>query len=81
LTVDVELPPKFTLFAERRFSAISKDDLVLVEGSLNMFTIVAPLSVGTCLILRSLTSLKVWAVCKICIMSEAEYFEMSIKCL
>ena len=48
----VEEPPKFRLSQERRFSASSNDERVRVEGSLNMFTTVRPLSVGTFLILR-----------------------------
>ena len=42
----------------RRFSAISNEERVRVEGSLNMFTTVKPLSVGTFLMRRSLTCLK-----------------------
>ena len=56
LTVEVEEPPKLRLSAERRFSASSKELRVRVEGSLNILTMVLPLSVGTFLIARSLTS-------------------------
>ena len=80
-TVEVELPPKFRLLALRRFSAISNDERVRVDGSLNMLTTVTPLSVGTCLMRRSLTSLKRTAVSRTVMMSSAEYSVMSIRCL
>ena len=39
-TVEVDEPPKFSVSRERRFSAISNELRVRVEGSLNMFTTV-----------------------------------------
>ena len=39
-TVEVDEPPKFNVSHERRFSAISNELRVRVEGSLNMFTTV-----------------------------------------
>ncbi len=80
-TVAVDEPPKFSESAERRFSAISKEERVRVEGSLNMFTTVKPFSVGTFLMRRSLTCLKVLAVSRMVMMSSAEYSVMSMRCL
>ena len=80
-TVEVADPPKLRLSAERRFSASSKEDRVRVEGSLNMLTIVLPLSVGTFLIARSLTAENAFAVSRMVMMSESEYSVMSIRCL
>ena len=81
LTVEVEEPPKLRLSAERRFSASSKELRVRVEGSLNMLTMVLPLSVGTFLIARSLTSENALAVSRMSLMSSSEYSVMSIRCL
>ena len=80
-TVEVDDPPKFRELAERRFSAISNDERVRVDGSLNMLTTVKPLSVGTCLMRRSLTCLNFSAVSSISMRSSAEYSVMSIRCL
>ena len=52
-----------------------------VEGSLNMLTMVLPLSVGTFLIARSLTSENALAVSRMSLMSSSEYSVMSIRCL
>jgi hypothetical protein len=52
----------FTVSAESRFSANSNDTRVRVDASKNRLTIVAPRSVGTFLIARSLISLKGSAV-------------------
>ena len=54
---------------------------VRVEGSLNMLTMVLPLSVGTFLIARSLTSENALAVSRMSLMSSSEYSVMSIRCL
>ena len=54
---------------------------VRVDGSLNMLTTVTPFKVGTCLMRRSLTSLKRTAVSRTVMMSSAEYSVMSIRCL
>ena len=81
LTVDVEEPPKFRLSADRRFSASSKELRVRVEGSLNMLTMVLPLSVGTFLMARSLTWEKAFAVSRMVMRSVSEYSRMSIRCL
>ena len=47
---------KFSESADRRFSAISKEERVRVEGSTKKFTTVLPRSVGTFLISR-------WLIC------------------
>ena len=48
---------------------------------MNMFTTVKPFSVGTFLMRRSLTCLKVLAVSRMVMMSSAEYSVMSMRCL
>ena len=55
----------FTVSAERRFSANSNEMRVRVDASKNRLTIVAPRSVGTFLIARSLISLNGSAVSRI----------------
>ena len=55
----------FTVSADRRFSANSNDTRVRVDASKKRFTIVAPRSVGTFLIARSLISLNGSAVSRI----------------
>ena len=80
-TVEVEEPPKFSVSADRRFSASSKELRVRVEGSLNILTMVLPLRVGTFLMVRSLTSENALAVCRMVMSSESEYSEISMRCL
>ena len=55
----------FTVSADRRFSANSNEMRVRVDASKNRLTIVAPRSVGTFLIARSLISLNGSAVSRI----------------
>ena len=69
LTDDCEAE-KFITSADKRFSANSKDNLVLVEFSKNKLAIVISRSEGTFLIGRLITSLKWSAVLKI---SSSEY--------
>ena len=71
-TVEVEEPPKLSVSHDRRFSASSNEERVRVEGSLNMFTTVKPLSVGTFLMRRSFTARKLAAVSRIRVISSAE---------
>ena len=78
-TVEVDDPPKLSVSHERRFSAISNELRVRVEGSLNMFTTVKPRSVGTFLMRRSLTLLKRSAVVRMVMMSSREYSVMSMR--
>ena len=61
-TTDDPLEEMFTVSAERRFSANSKDTRVRVEGSKNRFTMVLPRSTGTFLISRLEISLNGSAV-------------------
>ena len=67
LTVSIKVSPFFTedcaaekliTSADKRFSANSKDNFVLVEFSKNKFAIVISLNEGTFLIGRLMTSLK-----------------------
>ena len=51
------------------------------RGSLNMLTMVLPLSVGTFLMARSLTSENALAVSRMSLISSSEYSVMSIRCL
>src|SRR5215217_1200240 len=62
LLTDEPAAATFTVSAESRFSANSKEIRVRVEASKNRFTMVFPRSAGTFLIARSLTSLNGSAV-------------------
>src|SRR5437016_5214275 len=61
---------KFSVSAERRFSAISKDTRVRVEASMNRLMTSCPRSAGTFFTGRSLTSLKPSAVSRMRVISS-----------
>src|SRR6266849_6130669 len=63
---------KLSVSAERRFSAISNDTRVRVDGSMKRLMTSWPRSAGTFLTGRSLTSLKPSAVSRISVISSGE---------
>ena len=81
LVVDELEAEKLMTSPERRLPAISKLVRVRVEGSRKRLMMVRPRRVGSFLIARSLTSLKLLAVSKISTISSAEYSSMSMRCL
>ena len=62
---------KLSVSADNRFSAISKEERVRVEGSMKKFTTVLPRSVGTFLMARVDTSAKARAVSRMRVISSA----------
>jgi hypothetical protein len=72
---------KFRESAESRFSAISKEERVRVEGSMKKLTMVRPLSVGTFLMGRCETSRKDSAVSRMSRISSGSSGSMPSRCL
>ena len=81
LLTDDELALKFTISALSRRSASSNEMRVRVLFSKNKFTTVVSRSVGTFLIGRLITSLKLSAVLKMSSMSSTVKYFIPSKCL
>ena len=79
--VELDEAEKLMTSADMRLPAISKLVRVRVDGSRKRLMIVRPRSVGSFLMVRSLTSLKLRAVSRISVISSTEYSSMSIRCL
>src|SRR5438477_3583052 len=72
---------KFNVSAERRFSAISNETRVRVDGSMKRLMTSCPRSAGTFFTGRSLTSLKPSAVSRINVISSGVSGSMPRRCL
>ena len=81
LLTEEEEAAKFIMSADKRFSANSKDNFVLVEFSKNIFAMVISLSEGTFFIGLLMTSLKLSAVSKISSISFRLISLMPKRCL